>query len=529
MYDLAIRNGLIVDGTRAPVRRADLWIKDGRIAGIGRFDGEAAKEIDAAGKAVAPGFLDIHSHSDGCVLVPYRPESKLCQGVTFELCGNCGISILPSTPESRAEISEYFTSDLQLPMEGVEISTHTVTDYAEQSAAAPKAGNYGLLIGHGTLRGCVMGFENRNPTPDELRQLEERLAAEMERGAFGMSLGLIYPPSAFAETWELDALARVVRKHHGILSVHMRNEGPRVFEAADEMLGVAERTGVHLEISHLKIMTKSLWGRSQDLLDKIDAARARGADVTCDQYPYYASSTSMTAMIPKWAHDGGVPALMERVMHPGKRLLDDIAAEMESRGGPDRVLVASTRGGHPAWEGRTVEQIAGELSCGPVEAVVKILQTCGAGVSCIYFSQYEEDVERILRRTDIAVGSDGYGFSYDPAITRDMPHPRNFGTFPHAIELARDKKLLPLEDIIYKMTGLPAGIMGMSERGILAEGKAADITIFDPETIRDNSTFTDPVKRPSGIGTVLVAGTVVLEIGEFTGAAPGRVLLHGRC
>ena len=315
MYDLAIRNGLIVDGTRAPARRADLWIKDGRIAGIGRFDGEAAKEIDAAGKAVAPGFLDIHSHSDGCVLVPYRPESKLCQGVTFELCGNCGISILPSTPESRAEISEYFTSDLQLPMEGVEISTHTVTDYAEQSAAAPKAGNYGLLIGHGTLRGCVMGFENRNPTPDELRQLEERLAAEMERGAFGMSLGLIYPPSAFAETWELDALARVVRKHHGILSVHMRNEGPRVFEAADEMLGVAERTGVHLEISHLKIMTKSLWGRSQDLLDKIDAARARGADVTCDQYPYYASSTSMTAMIPKWAHDGGVPALMERVMH----------------------------------------------------------------------------------------------------------------------------------------------------------------------------------------------------------------------
>ena len=529
MYDLVIRNGLIVDGTRVPARRTDLWIKGERIAGIGQFGGEAAKEIDAAGKVVTPGFLDIHSHSDGCILVPYRPESKLCQGVTFELCGNCGISILPSTPENQAEISEYFTSDLQLPMEGVEISMHTVTDYAEQSAAAPKAGNYGLLIGHGTLRGCVMGFENRNPTPDELRQLEERLAAEMELGAFGMSLGLIYPPSAFAETWEIEALARVVRDHHGILAVHMRNEGPCVFEAVDEILGVAERTGVHLEISHLKIMTKSLWGRSQDLLDKIDAARTRGANVTCDQYPYHASSTSMTAMVPKWAHDGGVSALIERVMHPEKQLFDDIAAEMESRGGPDRVLVASTRGECPVWEGKTIEQIAQELSCGAVEAVVKILQTCGAGVSCIYFSQNEEDVERILRRTDIAVGSDGYGFSFDPAITRDMPHPRNFGAFPRAIELSRDRKLLSLEDVVYKMTGLPAGIMGMTERGVLAEGKVADITIFDPEMIRDNSTFTDPVKRPSGIETVLVAGMTVLEKGEFTGANPGRVLLHGRC
>ena len=529
MYDLVIRNGLFIDGTRAPARKADLWIKNGRIAGIGRFDGEAAKEIDAAGKVVAPGFLDIHSHSDGCVLVPYRPESKLCQCVTFELCGNCGISILPSTPESRTEISEYFTSELQLPMDGVKISTHTVADYAEQSAAAPKAGNYGMLIGHGTLRGCVMGFENRNPTNSELQQIKERLAAEMELGAFGMSLGLIYPPSAFAETWEIDALAQVVREHRGILAVHMRNEGPHVFEAASEMLGVAERTGVHLEISHLKIMTKSLWGHSQDLLDKIDAARTRGADVTCDQYPYYASSTSMTAMVPKWAHDGGVLALMERVMHPEKRLLDDIAAEMESRGGPDRVLVASTRGGYPAWEGKTIEQIAQELSCGVVEAVVRILQTCGAGVSCIYFSQNEEDVERILCRTDIAVGSDGYGFSYDPAITHDMPHPRNFGTFPHAIELARDKKILPLEDIVYKMTGLPAKIMGMTERGILAEGKIADITIFDPKTIRDNSTFTDPIKRPSGIEAVLVAGIAVLEKGEFTGATPGKVLLHGQC
>ena len=237
----------------------------------------------------------------------------------------------------------------------------------------------------------------------------------------------------------------------------------------------------------------------------------------------------MTAMVPKWAHDGGVLALMERVMHPEKRLLDDIAAEMESRGGPDRVLVASTRGGYPAWEGKTIEQIAQELSCGVVEAVVRILQTCGAGVSCIYFSQNEEDVERILCRTDIAVGSDGYGFSYDPAITHDMPHPRNFGTFPHAIELARDKKILPLEDIVYKMTGLPAKIMGMTERGILAEGKIADITIFDPKTIRDNSTFTDPIKRPSGIEAVLVAGIAVLEKGEFTGANPGKVLLHGQC
>ncbi len=530
MYDLVIRNGTVVDGIRSPAKKADLCINGQRIEAIvERWEGEAKQVIDATGRVVAPGFLDLHSHSDAAPLVAYRPDSKLHQGVTFELCGNCGISILPSTPETQEKINEYFASDLQYPLMGLHIDVNTTSDYAARAAQNKIAANYGLLIGHGTLRGSVMGFENRNPTPEELARLEARLDEELSLGAFGMSLGLIYPPSAFAETEELDALARVVKKHDGILAVHLRNEGPRVFEAAGEMLEVALRTGVHLEISHLKIMTKSLWGRGQELLDLIDAARARGANVTCDQYPYFASSTSMTAMIPKWAHDGGIPALRRRLRKPEPRLLEDTAREMESRGGPGRVMLASTKGKHPEWEGKTVEQIAGALGQDPVDTVIRILQDCGGTVSCIYFSQYEPDMERILSRTDIAVGSDGYNYSYDRSITSDTPHPRSFATFPHALELMRDKGLLSIEDAVYKMTGLPASILGMSERGVLAPGKLADITIFDPTVIGQQGDFSDPIHKPLGIEQVVVGGTVVLSGGEQTGALPGQVLLRGRC
>lgn len=528
MYDLVIKNGLVVDGTRASPQKMDVCISGESIAAITEhFDAEASKVIDADGLAVAPGFIDIHSHSDGCPLVSYRPESKILQGVTFELCGNCGISILPSTPETREAITEYFVSDLQLPMENVIIDVNTLEDYAEKYNKLPKASNYGLLVGHGTLRGCVMGFGNRDPNEKELSALKQRLAEELTRGAFGMSLGLIYPPSAFAQTWELEALAGVLKEHDAILTVHMRNEGPRVFEAIDEMLGVAERTGVHLQISHLKIMTKSLWGRSQELLDKIDAARARGATVTCDQYPYHASSTSMAAMIPKWAHDGGIPALIKRINNPEPKLLEGIAAEMESRGGADRVMIASTRGIRPQWESKTLDVVADELNLSPVEAVIKIMQTCG-GVSCTYFSQHEHDVERILRRSDIAVGSDGYNFSMDSAITQDSPHPRSFGTFPHALALARDNNLLPLQDAVYKMTGLPAEILGLKQRGVLKAGKIADITVFNPNTIKAASSFTDPIKKPVGIEHVIVAGQPIITNGEFTGVTPGKILLKGK-
>lgn len=530
MYDLIIRNGTVIDGTRAPAYKADVCVKDGRIAAIEPgVQAEAAKVVDATGKIVAPGFLDIHSHSDVAPLAPFDVETKQQQGVTFELCGNCGISILPATAESREALTDYFLANLQFPTEGMRITCLDTPDYARDVAANGAAANYGMLVGHSALRCAVMGFDNRAPAADEQKAMEELLDAELTKGAFGMSLGLIYPPSAFAEKEELIGLAKVFKKHDAILAVHIRNEGPRVFQSVEEMLDIGEKSGAHIHISHLKIMTKSLWGQSQKLLDMIDGARERGVNVTCDQYPYHASSTSMTAMVPKWAHAGGFGEMLKRLASPEQRLLDDIATEMESRGGADRVMVASTHYYHPEWEGRMLDDIARELGLSPVEAVVKILIDCNVGVNCNYFSQSEEDVERIISRADICVGSDGYNFSLDPTITRDTPHPRSFGTFPRALQILREKNLLSLEDAVYKMTGRPAEVMGMTERGTLAVGKVADITVFDPETVGQTPDFMNTLRAPEGIEYVFVAGELVLADKKLTGAKPGKVLLRGQC
>ena len=243
-------------------------------------------------------------------------------------------------------------------------------EYARAVAAHGCTANYGQLVGHGTLRGAVMGFVDRDPEPEEMEQLKDLLERELKAGAFGMSLGLIYPPSAFCKREELVELAKVLKKYDALLTVHMRNEGPRIFQAVDEMIDITRRSGVHLQISHLKLMGKPQWGRSQELLDKIEAARQEGMTITCDQYPYTATSTSMTALLPKWAHDGGVSALVARVKAPDQRLKDETAAEMEDRGGPAHVMVSGTHGYHPEWEGRTVAELAEELRSEPLPLVI---------------------------------------------------------------------------------------------------------------------------------------------------------------
>ena len=289
MYDLVLTGGTIVDGTRAKAYVADVCIKDGKIAEITeKFTGESKEIVSISGKTISPGFINIHSHSDACPLVDYEPESKLYQGVTTEITGNCGISILPSTPESNAKISEYFFNQLELPVGDLSIEgMHTLEDYAKRVKAKGTSINYGQLVGHGTLRGAVMGFVNRDPDENEMEQLKAILEQELKNGAFGMSLGLIYPPSAFCQTEELVELAKVLKKYDALLTVHMCNEGPRIFQAVDEMIDITRRSGVHLQISHLKLMGKPQWGRAQELLDKIEAARQEGMTITCDQYPLH--------------------------------------------------------------------------------------------------------------------------------------------------------------------------------------------------------------------------------------------------
>lgn len=529
MYDLILKNGLVADGSRAKPYRADICIQNGRIAKIaGQTDEKAKRVLDVAGLVVAPGFIDIHSHSDACPLVDYPVESKLCQGVTTEITGNCGISILPNTPECWRANQEYFFNQLELPAGGLSLEgLYDLNDYSRAVADHGCTGNYGQLIGHGTLRGAVMGFVDRDPTPEEMERLKDLLRRELESGAFGMSLGLIYPPSSFCKTEELVELAKVLKEHDALLTVHMRSEGPRIFQAVDEMLDITRRSGVHLQISHLKLMGKPQWGRAEELLAKLQAAREEGMTITCDQYPYTATSTSMTALLPHWAHDGGVPALLQRLKEPTQRLKEETGVEMENRGGPASILVSGTHGYHPEWEGKTVEQLSQEFQMDPVDTVIRVLEQCGSSVACIYFCINKEDMLRIMSDMDICVGSDGYNFSYDRSITRTDPHPRSFGTFPRFLRLVREHKLMPLEDAVHKITGLPAQILGLADRGILREGAAADITVFDPEEVRDCSEFTDSVKAPEGIHYVLVGGNVVLQNGRSMECRTGGVLKKG--
>lgn len=529
MYDLALVGGTVVDGTRQKPYKANVYIQNGTIACISQETAESKETVDVSGKVVAPGFIDIHSHSDACPLVDYAPESKLYQGVTTEITGNCGISILPSTPERNEEIETYFFSELELPRRGLSIQgIYSLQDYKRAVEAHGCSTNYGQLVGHGTLRGAVMGFVDRDPTPEEMEQLKAMLERELENGAFGMSLGLIYPPSAFCKQEELVELAKVLKKHDALLTVHMRNEGPRIFQAVDEMLEVTRQSKVHLQISHLKLMGKPQWGRSQELLDKIEAGRKEGLTITCDQYPYTATSTSMTAMLPHWAHDGGVKALVERVRHPSEQLKEETRAEMENRGGAPNVLVADTHGHHPEWEGKTLEELSQELGKSPVDVIIHLLDACEGSVACIYFCIQEEDMLRIMRDMRISVGSDGYGFSYDRSITRSNPHPRSFGTFPRFLQLTREKNLMPMEDAIYKLTGLPADILGLADRGTVQEGKVADLVVLDWERVRETAEFLNSVRKPEGICHVLVGGGFALRDGQATALRNGGVILKQR-
>ncbi|MBQ8089806.1 MAG: amidohydrolase family protein, partial [Pyramidobacter sp.] len=456
----------------------------------------------------------------------YEPESKLAQGVTTEITGNCGMSVVPSTPETNAAISEYFFSELELPRHGLSIEgMHSLSDYAARVAAKGTAINYGLLVGHGTLRGAVMGFVDRDPSAAEMEQLEDRLEQELDAGAFGMSLGLIYPPSAFSKREELVELAKVLAAHDSLLTVHMRSEGPRIFEAVDEMIDITRKSGVHLEISHLKLMGKPQWGRSGELLAKIEAARAEGLNINCDQYPYTATSTSMTALLPGWAHDGGISELAKRVAAPTDELKSAAAKEMDNRGGPSCVMVSGTHGMHPEWEGKTVEQIAASFGCAPVDAVMRVLTSCNGSVACIYFCINESDMLNIMKDMRISVGSDGYGFSFDRAITATNPHPRSFGTFPRFLRIVREHALMPLEDAVYKMTGLPAAVLGLNDRGVIREGAAADLTVFDWNAVTDTSEFTDSVRAPRGIEHVIVNGAVALKGGVAQKTRTGGALL----
>lgn len=522
MYDYVLKNGLVVDGTRNSPFNGSICIKNGKIAHITEESNVSGKEIiNCEGKIISPGFIDLHTHSDACPLNTTKAESMLYQGVTFQIGGNCGISLIPSNKEMEKEIRSFFIRNVEITIEDETLELNDMNDYLNIANQKEYAINSGLLVGHGTLRAAIMGFDDRKASDDEMEQMKKLLDSEMKSGAFGMSLGLIYPPSSYGDVNEFVELSKVIKDNNGILATHMRDEGDKVFDSVDEMIEVAERSGVHLHISHLKLMGKPQWGRSQELLAHIESARKRGCTITCDQYPYEATATGLTALVPGWALDGGNAKMLDRLEQKEERLKEDIANIMDKRGGPNRIIVASTYGHLTNLDGKNIEEISEVLGLSPVDTVIEVLIKCRGEVAAIYFSLNMEDILNIMKSMDIAVGSDGVDFNYNLEYN---PHPRNFGTFPRFLQTVRENDLMPIEDAVYKMTGLPAEIIHLPDRGVLKPGNIADITVFDYELVSDLSTFEKSTVKPEGIDHVFVTGLPVLVNGEQTENMAGKTI-----
>lgn len=498
-YDLVIRNGRIVDGAGNAWFWGDVGIRAGRIARIGRLEGAPThRVIDARGYVIAPGFLDVHMHVEDSL--PERPgaENLVADGVTSIVTGNCG--------GSEVKLGAWFA---RLEESGIGV-------------------NVSSLIGHNSVRREVMGTENRAPTAEEMERMEELVATAMEQGAVGISTGLIYVPGTYATTEEVVALAGVVARYGGLYATHMRNEGDKVFEAIDEAIRIAREARLPLEISHFKVSNKRFWGSSPRMLARVEQARAEGLDVTVDQYPYTASSTRLDVLLPAWALAGGREEMGRRLADSSQRKI--IADEMQKRIRQvlgrkhlDYAVAARVRW-DPSLEGKSIREInrlwkRKDKLRDEIQTVLEMMEKGGAQM--VYHGMDEKDVVQILAHPLTMLGRDG-GV---PEFGQGKPHPRSYGAAARLLgRYVREKKTLPLEEAIRKMTSLPALRFGLRDRGLLREGMWADLVVFDPDQISDAATFEEPHHYSRGIHTVLVNGQPVMEGGQHTGARPGHIL-----
>ena len=521
MTDLLIRGGEVIDGTGAPATRADVAITGGRITDVGAFTGRLAmRMIDARGMIVAPGFIDIHSHSDEAMLVNSALESALHQGVTLVVCGNCGGSSAPVHGLAAEE------ADREYGRLGIRRTWSSFYEYVAAVEQAGAAINVCSYVGHGTLRMCVMGAQARPPTADELGQMRRLLARAMDEGAIGLASGLIYPPSAYGTQDELASLCDVVARRGGLYASHIRNEGALLLDAVEENLEIGRRSRVRVQLSHHKASGQRNWGKVRESVAAIEAARSAGVDVQADQYPYTASSTGLAVIIPNWVHEGGSAKLTERLRDPAvrTRIRDE---ETETGRAWDRIVIARARH-HPEYGGRSVADLAKAAGKDPLEWTCDTLVEHEGAVDIVHHSMSEEDVRFVMRQPWIAIGSDSRANAPYGPLSFGKPHPRSYGTFPRVLgHYARDGGVLTLEDAVRKMTSLTARHLRLRDRGVVRIGAWADLVLFDPARVKDTATYDDPHRYPEGIEHVVVNGALAIDTGETTGERAGRFLHHG--
>ncbi|MGW8266699.1 MAG: N-acyl-D-amino-acid deacylase family protein [Longimicrobiales bacterium] len=526
-FDLVIRGGIAVDGTGGPPFKADLGLAADRIAAVGNIDpAQGRRVIDASGLYVAPGFIDIHTHSDGDILEYPTADSRVRQGVTTEVTGNCGGSAAPAFREPKGRDDPEDVAPAGTP------SWTSVESYFQVLEGTGISLNHALLVGQGTIRESVAGEEDRPLSAQEMARVLSVLEEALDQGAMGLSTGLEYVPGRFTPTEEIVAMARVVARRGGLYASHVRNEETMLLEAVDEAIRIGREAGARVQISHLKAAGTPNWGKQVAALDLLEGARVAGVEVLGDAYPYTAYSTGLTIFMPAWAMDGGWEALAQRLGDSQERgrIRSEVVRRVRQEPGDYDLIVINrvrTEAGK-AMVGKNLAEIASERGAQPVDALLGILMEEDGSVGYIGHAMSRENVEMVLSHPLVMVGSDGSSMAPVGEAARSRPHPRSYGTFPRILgHYCRERGLFDLATAVKKMTSMPADQIGIPDRGRIARGKKADLVVFDPGTVRDEATFEDPHRFPTGIHHVLVNGEVVVKDGEHTGARPGTVIRGG--
>ena len=509
VYDIVIRNGRVLDGAGNPWILADVAIKDGRFVRIGKVVGKGKREIDASGRYISPGWIDVMDQSGVALQKNGLAENKLLEGVTTAIAGEGG------TPVPAEKIGDYFS---ELEKKGISL-------------------NFGSYFSETQAREAVVGESSRAPSPEELTRMKAIMATAMKAGAMGMTTALIYPPSSYATTEELIEVAKVAGQYGGIYASHIRGEGKEVVQSVDEAITIGEKGGLPVEIFHLKVAYQPGWGKLMSEVGvHIDQARSRGVDVAADLYLYTAGGTGLEAVIPSWAFDGGTPKLLERLKDPATRtrLKNEIKTGspgwwniVEASGGWENIVLVNAQNKDNArYEGKTLAQIAKEMNKEPADAAFDLVSQGHGRVLAIYHMMGEQDVKTALQFPWTSIGSDsGAAVKLGQMDEIGLPHPRAYGNFPRLIaRYVRDQKVISLPEAIRKMTSWPATRYRLNDRGLIKEGCWADVTIFDYDKIQDRATYEQPLLTPVGIDYVLVNGQVVVDQGKHTGAKPGIVL-----
>lgn len=523
-FDLVIKEGLVYDGLGGSPVSTDIGIKGDIIGKIGKIPSGSGKQvIDARELSISPGFIDVHDHTDIGLLVNPRAESAVRQGITTLVSGNCGSSPFPVAEEIYDEFRDNLQDLYNLQLDWIDLK-----GFFSQLEQKGTAVNYATLVGQGTIRGAVVGFNDRAAKPEEIEKMKNLVEKNIKDGAFGLSSGLEYSPGSYAASEEITELCRVVSRMGGVYATHMRDEGDHLLESLEESIDVSRRTGVTLQISHFKVAYPRNWHKLDEALSKLENAKKEGISIFCDRYPYTAGSTGLSFYFPLWARQGTTEEFLNRLKNTTleNRLREYVGSQEEKLGSWDKVFITSVvTDKNQGFQGKSILQAAKETGKGPYEFMRDILIEEENQVGMVTFMMNEDNLKRVLSFPLVGIGCDGSAIAPYGLLGRGKPHPRSYGTFPRVLgKYVRDEKISTMEEMIKKMTSIPAERFGFSNRGKLQMGYLADLVVFDEKRVKDLATYDDPHQYPVGIEYVLVNGQIVIDRGEHSGTLPGGIL-----